>query len=176
MQTKTINLYSFDELSKDAQKKAITYFQELNTYDFLTENLTENLAELLTEKGWTFRESEGLNVFYDLSYSQGSGAMFTGNFYLPNFPDLCFIVLPSGRDTHENSKTISIDYLNEDYDENFNESFAYDSFNSEYVSLCLELQKRGYDYIEAEDDPVNVRDMIISMDYLFTENGKLETL
>lgn len=78
-----IEIYNFDELSKDIQEKLIEKRQDddYNFYcDFELEEDMENIAKnLLNEyfKGATFKQ-----VFYDLSCRQGSGSMIEFTIYL----------------------------------------------------------------------------------------------
>ena len=74
--TKEFNIYNFNELTEEAQKKAIEKekeYREEEYIDFQLENdMIEEAKELLKNE---FKEIDNINVYYDLSYSQGSGSM-----------------------------------------------------------------------------------------------------
>lgn len=84
--TREYQLYTFDELSQEAKDKARAKYNENNEYYFLGDNMAERLHELLEEnkiKDLNDTSKAGTKptpVFYSLSYSQGDGAMFEGNF------------------------------------------------------------------------------------------------
>jgi len=86
MKTKTINVYTIDELSPEAQEKARTKYNESNDYYFLEDYMNNRLHELLEEnhiKDLNDTSKSGTKptqVLYSLSYSQGDGAMFEGNY------------------------------------------------------------------------------------------------
>ena len=73
-------LYTFDELSKEAKQQAIdTRIQELNEdshEEYFKSIINTKLDELNIEAGFTIDTSD---VWYDLSYCQGSGVSFTTN-------------------------------------------------------------------------------------------------
>ena len=73
--TKTYNIYKFDELSKEVQKKVIEKesenLKELEIEDFLKDEMEFYGQQLLEEN---FGDKAIFkNVYYDLSYCQGSG-------------------------------------------------------------------------------------------------------
>lgn len=55
MRTKTINIYSFDELSEEAKEKAIEYYRERNTEIFWMDETIESLKEL-------FKNCDGISL------------------------------------------------------------------------------------------------------------------
>ena len=74
---KEFNVYNFDELSDDVKEKLIEkerdIQKELYCEDWLYDDMEEKASNLLNDYfGIT---SDYLKVYYDLSYSQGSGAM-----------------------------------------------------------------------------------------------------
>lgn len=73
-------LYTFDELSKEAKQQAIdTRIQELNEdshEEYFKSIINTKLDELNILTGFTIETSD---VWYDLSYCQGSGVSFTTN-------------------------------------------------------------------------------------------------
>lgn len=74
---KEYEVYSFDELDEDIQEKLIEKEQEEQKEFYLEWYLYEDMVEeskRLLDKYFNY-ENEFKNVYYDLSYCQGSGAM-----------------------------------------------------------------------------------------------------
>jgi len=123
---------------------------------FLSENLEQILTEKLEAKGWDVND---LKIFYSLGYCQGDGFMFEGSI---TTKEGCFKIKQSGHYFHQNSKTINVDYYifgednldemdltpeQEKIVENYEEEF-----NEEYKDLCREMEKIGYEIIEANNE------------------------
>lgn len=162
MQTKTYNIYTFDELNEKAKEKARDWWKQGNDYPFLTEAMTEHALDLLAENKI---EANNVKVFYSLTYCQGDGAMIEmtgkwGKFY--------FQVKQSGHYYHYNSKVINltVDETGEDADEE-----DYDEFNELYIDICQKLARYGYDYIEDEDKDERVDETILMNEYTFLADG-----
>ena len=86
MRTIERKIYKFDELSKEVQDKLIEKEQENVRNDYLEFCLHDDMnyeSEVLLEK--YFKGANIKNVYYDLSYCQGSGAMIE---FSINFEDL----------------------------------------------------------------------------------------
>lgn len=66
-ETKTINIYKFEELSENAKQKAIENFNALNNW----ENYDQSFTEFLKASGY-----ENVKTYYSGFYSQGDGACF----------------------------------------------------------------------------------------------------
>lgn len=165
---KTINLYTIDELKEKYPKgyeKALQDWRESNEYWGLEEYMTEYCKELLKEN-----EIEGdPKLFYSLSYCQGDGAMFEGDFVWEGYD---VNVKQSGHYYHYNSKDTTItDEEEDDISED-----VYIDFNNIYVDICKKLEKAGYDYIEGENEEENILDNMRANEYIFTENGKIDHL
>jgi len=177
MKTKTINLYTIDELkivNEKGYQKAIESFRNDNEYYFLSESMEEYLIELLQEsKVIKYDGVSDLKVYYSLSYCQGDGAMFTGLItYNYKGKDYLIKIKQSGRYYHSNSKDYSTtDTEGEEVDE-WQE--VEESFDTEYKSICEKLEQWGYDYIESEDSEENIVDTIKANEYTFTSNGTIE--
>lgn len=164
MQTKTYNIYTYDELTTEAQEKARDWYKEGNEYFWLEEYITEKAEELLKNAGFTNLHNP--KPFYSLSYCQGDGAMieFTGE-----YNGLTVTVKNSGRYSHERSTDISItDEDGEDVNDKIHEEIE----ETILVPLFIELKRAGYAYIEAEDEDENVAESIRVNEYTFLENGK----
>lgn len=72
---KTINVYSFSELSEEVQEKVIYNHYNNEDYAFLTEDIKEELKQI-------DKYFNDIELQYSLSYSQGSGLSFSGDFDL----------------------------------------------------------------------------------------------
>ncbi len=164
MQTKTYNVYTFDELDEKAKEKAREWFRVGNDYPFLSDALEEYAKDLLEDAKI---KADNVKVYYSLSYCQGDGVMLEMSGTWGKFN---FTVKQSGHYYHYNSKTIELwdesGELSMDADEK-----DYTEFNDLYVSICLTLKNYGYDYIDAEDSNENVDNNIINNDYTFLADG-----
>lgn len=80
MRTKTIQVFKFDELKPEVQKKVLSQFRNDLSYDSVTEDLTESFKEQLKEKGLPTDD-----IRFSLSYSQGDGVAFYGDVDLMAF-------------------------------------------------------------------------------------------
>jgi len=162
----TINVYSFKELSKEAQKKVLDDYRADNDMPFLSELMSETLTEQLKKHGL---KSENAKTYYSLSYCQGDGAMFEGDFEWKKYS---VYIKHSGHYYHSNSKTIEIQENNNlgyDVDDNI----VYDKFEKIYQSICAELEKAGYAYIEAENKDENIIEEIEANEWTYEANGAM---
>ncbi len=79
MRIKEIKIYTFEELSKEAQKKAINDFRSNNDYHIESQFITENMEETVIEK--TCKTIQDLKISWSLNYCQCDGVSFTGEIY-----------------------------------------------------------------------------------------------
>lgn len=161
MEIKEIKVYNFKELEPAIKEKVIEKFREEEEFYFLKDDLTEFITNKLEELNYNIIE---LDVYYDLSYCQGSGAMFYG---ILEKDGLKYIIKHIGNYNHYNSKEITI-YNIEDGEET--EDIG---FNDLYITLCKELEKYGYSIIEDTLKEENIIETIEANDYLFFYNGKI---
>lgn len=178
MKTKTINLFSFDELAPEAQKKAHADYRTENTYFFLSHELNERLHELLEENGIKDNNNtsrpgtEPTPVLYSLSSSQGDGVMFAGDF---EFQGHALTVKHEGHYYHSMSKQITWhDFEGEDK-ESQEEKIASD-FEEIYQKICKQLESYGYEFIEHEDSLEAFQEACEGNDYTFREDGTMEDI
>jgi hypothetical protein len=173
MKTKTINLYTYDELTKEAQEVALREWRDNNDYFFLSDNLAERLHELLEEnkiKDTNDTSKAGTKptpVLYSLSRCQGDGAMFEGVFEWNGYT---VSIKHSGHYYHSNSKTIEITNDTGDYIEDK----PFEDFEALYQKICKELERYGYDFIEYEDSEENFKEACDANEYTFLLSGKME--
>lgn len=163
MKTIKTDVYTYDELSKDAQERARDWYKEIDDLPFLSEYMQELAVELLEKYGMT--ECTDIKTFYSLAWCQGDGAMveFDGT-----YKGYSVVVKHEGRYEHYNSKHIDM----MDCDGNYVECAIQDAFNADvYVPMCKELERAGYAYIDAETDNDNVAHNIRANEYTFTADG-----
>lgn len=169
MRTKTIKLYTFDELSVKAKQKAISWWNETNHSHGLSDDLHEYLVELLKDSN--MKPISPVHVFYSLSYSQGDGAMFTGEIAYKGYT---FTIQHYGHYYHYNSKQITDirrNNGNEITDTTWRKMF--DEFEPLYVSLCKKLEDYGYELIEHEQSEDVVAETLMANEYEFDETGAI---
>lgn len=161
----------FSELLKRRDFKPPIYDEDYNLledsliYDFLKEYLYEILEEKI-EKEQEIKELEIKNIFYSLSYSQGDGVCFEGTF---KYKGIFTKVSHSGRYYHHDNKNIDLF----DYDEKLTEEEIekyIDEINEIYITICRDLEYKGYNYIEEEEkrqlDKENLRQVFENLDIM----------
>ncbi len=158
--TKTFNVYSVNELSAAAFKKAHLKYIENNDYPTLYDDLETYAKEQLKLKGI---KSHDFKLHYSLSYCQGDGASLTGIFY---FEGLTIKIKSASRYCHE--KSVSYEFFDKD-----GESID-DKDAIKYLFECIfkDIKKCGYEIIEYEDSEESFKDCCEANEYLFLENGE----
>lgn len=173
MKQKIISVYEFEELKPEIQENVVTQFTENNDFPFLQDCLTDRLKELLEQNKI---KSNDFELLYSLSYCKGDGLCFTGNFEWGGYD---IVITHNFSYYHKQSTEI---YFNEkDYDDDLaeliNNKLIEDKekeFKEIYYKICDELEKEGYDYIEAENSEENIKELIKANEYTFRENGEIE--
>ena len=159
MKTTQINLYEFDELSEDAKSKALNNHNENNDYYFLEENLNEYLRQLLEDNGI----KGDAKLYYNLSYSQGDGVNFEGNF---EYKNIYFDISQEGRcieaqfDEDDELKNDLIEVIEQD-------------FKEIYATICDSVKKIGYSEIEYEQSEENFKELCECNEYTFEIDGTM---
>jgi hypothetical protein len=163
MQTKTYNIYTFDELDEKAKEKARDWYrQNYSDYPFLSEDMEEEAKQLLEDAGII---TDDFKVYYSLSYCQGDGAMIE---IKGKWKTYDVRVTQSGMYYHYNSKNI---YLQDsETGEDVEESIE-DEFNQIYIDICQKLEKFGYQHMEHDDSDDNVDENILASEYTFLLDG-----
>jgi len=175
MKTKTINLYTLEELSEDSREKAFSKWKEDDDYHFLSDDLNEKLHELLQEYGIKDTNdtskpgTKPTEVQYSLSSCQGDGVMFEGKYiYTYNFASYLIEIEHSGHYYHSYSKSYATSLEGEEVD-NWHE--VEKAFDVIYQKICKELERYGYDYIENEDSMESFTGSCEANEYTFEANG-----
>ena len=177
---KTFKIYQFKELSETVQKDLLEQFrhkQNNNDYllndceMYLEDDLKNLLDELLKENNIENVNSDKTKLFYSLSHSQGDGVCFEGVY---TYENKSFKVTQSGKYYHYNSKDIQVyDALNELNLSYEDEKNLISGFNKVYISICRQLEKKGYKWLSDERDYLTseeyAREMLEENNYL--ENG-----
>ena len=173
MKTTTINLYNFDELSDEAKITALEEHNENNDFDFLSELLNEDLRNLLEENKIN---SDDEKLFYSLSYSQGDGVCFVGNFEYKGVN--IGVKHDNGHYYHNNSVYIEAEEIDDDGDDDLKNDVlkvitdeAEAEFEELYKEICDKIEKIGYSEIEYENSEEAFKELCEANEYTFEKNG-----
>ena len=163
-ETKTIKIYKFDELSKEIQQKLIEkdLEEQANIYceTFLFEDMKEEAKRLLQK--YFGDKATFKNVYYDLSYCQGSGAMIEFDLIYYNKH---VTIKQYGHYYHENSFTII-----ENYGEELTEK-QYEQLKSKIYWINKEFAKAGYNFIKWRETEEEAREFLQENEY--TADGEI---
>lgn len=184
MKTKTVNVYTYSELS-EASKDKVKQWYNSDIQD-LTETLTYDLHEI-----YAFPHAE---LSYSLSNCQGDGVSFIGTWedeefhailidaYNGSIPEDVHSLLSQltlditrcdSRYCHEH--TVSIELIDSQDDENNLGIIAEaEQIIDEYrICICKQLEDTGYTEIEDRNSDDFMIDACEANDYEFYENGEL---
>lgn len=192
MKTKTINLYTFDELTPEVQKKALDKYRDWNVNGWNTDSwadymIEETFKEELTELGYI-----NPKIMFSGFGSQGDVAEVLRR--LTNIKDEKLLILNwgllinahknedvllsvdhSGRYYHAHS--VTLDIMNEN-----NHDPVLETMIDEFYELCskeiVELSNSFYKRLEKEYDELTsdeaIKEAFIENEYYFTKDGELE--
>jgi hypothetical protein len=190
MKTIRIKIYKFEELTQEAQSKAIEQFRDReNVYlGFFNDNAIEQINEV----GFY----DDVKLQYSLGCSQGDGLSFScKRIEWKTIEPLFLEVL--GKDKEKTAKLIfehcsfictgndgrycyasknDIDFTFENYNreyENINEVVGnvLTKIENKYLELCKELEKQGYSEIEYQQSDEAIKETILANDYDFLKDG-----
>lgn len=172
MKTKTIELFTFDELSENAKQKAIESLWDINVnYDWY-ECLISEFEDQLMNAGFS-----NIKINFSGFYSQGDGLSFTGDFnnndikltdeiYYQSIKD--FLVYVKHKHCYFSIDRISSHYYHEN---------TVTSDNEYCLEYCRSIMQEFYRALEKEYEYLTSEAQIIEIiecnDYYFTENGEL---
>lgn len=162
-------VYTFNELSDDAQQAAIEAEREwVYEYglDYLADYMQEQAERLLDKYDM---KSDDIHVAYSLGYSQGDGASVYG---IIEYKGVTYTVNQGHMYSHERSFTITESYLDSGRDWEEASVEQEDEFKEQLVRLNIELGKYGYDEIEHATSDETIRDLLQDGDQEYYENGK----
>ena len=165
MRTIQQTVYTFDELSEKAKEKAIQkqrdFEEEFGLPSLLREYLYDTLKQQLKKYDMSCDKPK---IYYSLNYCQGDGAMFEGTVTYKNY---VATITHSGRYTHYNSKDIELLTIKG----NEVSSHKQEEFDALYVTICKELERAGYAFIEDYLTDESMAEDIRANEYEFYEDG-----
>jgi hypothetical protein len=163
--TKTYQVYTFDELPNGIREKVIQKWYESEDYPFLTEELTELTKSLLEENKIEF---SNLSLQYSLSYSQGDGLCFTGDFIHKGI---------NYRLTHNYryyfASSVTVEKTDPETDEQDSISFKNpDEFMQLYLKIAKEVERQGYSILDYRMNFEEFSEHCEANNYEFLESGE----
>lgn len=189
MQTIEVKLYEISELPEEARTKAIDYLRERGYFDVEADEIEERFKEKLKEYGLPTDD-----IQFSLSWSQGDGVAFYGNI------DLHQLITETGMESeytslinyYELSATITRNSFGTHYS-HWNTMDVYMERGREYVTtlsqeqgkelwdhikdtvvkVSKELEREGYEMIEANQKEEYVVECAEANEMLFREDGRL---
>jgi len=193
MQTVTIEIFKFNELSAEAQQVAINNYR--NSIDEVLHSFSDDVHEQLKDEGIEL-DKRGLQ--YSLSYSQGDGLSFAGEFdvlrmiklALPNLSETrqnivnqCIYKLRSsgnkGHYCYASSNDVEIEYNYNCWDEDKYSNLTalcqtvLEFTKDYYTDLCGKFERQGYAEIEYQYSDEAIIEVIEANGYDFTIDGKM---
>lgn len=188
MRTIRTKVYSFDELSKPAQQKAIEWYKTiLNNDSDLLEFYPEYCKEVAKEEGF-----EDITVQYSLSNCQGDGLSFKCETLdiermikeaIPNVKQSVVKAIKGNCSWYIKGNTghycyaakSDVDFyldVNKDYPNIENAvTIVREYIENQYMALCKELEKNGYAEIDYRYTDESIIDTIVANEYEFTKDG-----
>ena len=167
-----VSVYEFKELEPKAKERAKKDWYDNEDYPMLSEDLTEFVKGQLEAN--QIIANDGPKVMYSLSYSQGDGLMFTGQF---QYKDINVKVKHSGHYYHSNSADF---YFTNDDGEDIEGNETYqatiEEFKSIYKTICKDAEKAGYAETDYRMTDEEFQEHCEANDYNFYENGKMANL
>lgn len=189
---KTINLYTFEELTKEVQDKLIEKNNDINVEFNWWDTDIEELQQELEEQG--FMETE---IHFSGFYIQGYGASFTSNIDLEQFleyhkikeiySDLlphiqegtitAYVYRLSHQYSHENTCAIELETQGLDYDIRHacdtQLNHLKEFIETVRVQECLKIYNQLQETYEYLTSPEAIREALTSPHLQYTENGVL---
>lgn len=162
--TKTFKVYRFEELKEEVKEKVKEKikreieedFCEFALYDVMWDRANELLKENFGEK------AKIIDIFYDLDYSQGSGAMIA---FELNYYNIDIVIEHRGNYYHEYTfylKYNDYEYLGEKREK---------QLEKKIIEMNKKLKNFGYNLIENCINEENVEDILKMNEYF--ENGDI---
>lgn len=181
MRTIRTKVYKFDELTPDAQNKAVELLNDINTMHNWWNYTIENMVNMLAENGFNNAE-----ISFSGFSSQGDGACFDADIDLSKFSENKRIVSIAesycgfhiaknsfaNHYSHERTRYVEYNELNGD---RINEALK--QLSETIEAKRLSLSKQIYRDLEKEYEYLSSREAIIETikanDYDFFKDGKL---
>lgn len=164
MQTKTITLYDYSELSPKAKEKALSNWNENNYDPMMQSDMINRLKEELEERGIKY-DTDSIDVRYSLSYSQGDGFMYIGKIEWEG--ETVTVTHSNAHYCHMYTASIDTGEL---------KSEDVDSFKAMYEEVCRKMEEVGYNEIEYQQSEEYFMEACDANEYTFREDGTMENL
>lgn len=177
MKTRTINIYSFGELSDKAKQRAIDLWYEHEDYPFLQENLEYQLKEL--DKKGIFSD---VKLQYSLSYCQGDGLSFKANIDISKWTKNKKVIEAvysagstgnTGSYSYASESQIVIESENASAETEKKIDAIEKEIAAYYMDICRKLEKSGYAELEYRMDFKEFEEHAEANDYEYLENGEM---
>ena len=173
MKTKTINLYSFNELNEETQKKAIAFLTDINTQHNWWDLTTDEMNEELTKLGFI-----GSKIYFSGFSSQGDGACFICDsidfnlFQGGKYKDLDITANIEHRWRYYFATSTTVNLEGEVTDEQYSE--IEQAIKDEREEIGNRFYKRLEDehYYLISDEAI--KETITANNYLFNEDGEID--
>lgn len=197
METRTYTVYTFDELKKEHQEKAIENYRQIYDEGINLEELLFNGSDIENEiekNGFIVKKEYAL--CFDLSCTQGSGAHFHATidplqFLRHNKLTKKYKKLIPHIENGELEYTIDNNFLHNHYTHKRTVTISYQfcvdneeleklaealeiEIEEKRLKLCNDLYKylsKEYDYLSSDEA---VAETLKANDYMFTEDGKID--
>lgn len=163
--TKTYEVYNFNELDKEVREKLIEQKTQECQDDYCEYFLPDDMAYYAEEllKKYFGEKAKLIDIHYDLSYCQGSGAMI--EFELEYYGKRIKVKHDRGR--YINAYTFILDYADYEYLSEKRE----EQLKDKIVTMNRELEKYGYELIDYENFKNPAEEML--EEEMFLENGEV---
>ena len=160
--TKVYDVYDFEELDKEIQKKLIEEEKrseaEFYLDTFLIEDMQEKAKELL--KKYFRKNATFLNVYYSFTYCQGDGAMIEFDLYYYNK----FVKIRHNGNYYYHSRTFKIDDVST-YGEYLTDKQE-EQLKAKIIKMNEELEKAGWQLVKYEPDDATAIEFLKGQKYL----------
>lgn len=182
MKTVSINLYSFSELSKESQERALDKYRNINdiSVDHYSGDYIREKEEELAKAGF-----KNATILYSGFYSQGDGASFTADLDMDYFANLFkdkykldYSVITgsvrrfSSRYFHENTCYITLECDDDNVD-----TKTLEALEADIEAIRLGICKNIYRALEESYEDLTSNEAIIATlienDYTFEADGTM---
>jgi len=190
MRTVRTKVYSFNELSNEAQQKAIEKYR--NGSEIYLDFFNDAAIEQINNSGFY----DDIKLQYSLGYSQGDGLSFSckrieWKTIEPLFTEVlgqgkektaklifeyCSFICKGNDGRYCFASKNDIDFTFENYNREYQNikevvGNVLTKIENKYLELCKQLEKQGYSEIEYQQSDEAIKETILANDYEFTKDG-----
>lgn len=189
--TVEVTLFDINELSEEAKARAINTIRERDYFGVLPEHITERFAEVLTEHGLPTDDVE-----WRLSHSQGDGVAFYGSMDGDDIKKLLEKVLGDSKRIFIDHFELSAEIVRNAYGNHYSHyntmqvfmergkeyttqntklagKMIWDTIAETVVSVSRQLEKIGYEMVEANQTDEYIVEMCEVNEMQFREDGAI---